>query len=157
MKSKNSVKISFHNVFDALKSHLLSTFMQLSGEQWVDRGHDVAFAGHRTPTGAHGAPGREIRAFHLAVLKNRGRPFRALSYFLSLSCYLLRRKRRYDLIYCRFIAEERLRDEGYLDSRLVRATWRMHLSGRRDHGHALWTVLSLQAWLEQQRHYGLLP
>ena len=33
MKSRNSVKISFHNVFDALKLHLLSKFMQLSGKE----------------------------------------------------------------------------------------------------------------------------
>ena len=31
MTSRNSVKMSFHNVFDALKSHLISKFMQLSG------------------------------------------------------------------------------------------------------------------------------
>jgi len=31
MNSRNSVKMSFNNVFDALKSHLLSKFMQLSG------------------------------------------------------------------------------------------------------------------------------
>jgi asparagine synthase (glutamine-hydrolysing) len=54
------------------------------------------------------------------------------------------------------LAEERLREEGHLDARLVRATWQMHLSGRRDHAHALWAVLSLQAWLERQRRDGLM-
>ena len=42
----------------------------------------------------------------------------------------------------------RLRREGYLDPRPVRAAWAEHLSGRRNRQYELWDVLMFQAWLE---------
>jgi asparagine synthase (glutamine-hydrolysing) len=42
----------------------------------------------------------------------------------------------------------RLRSEGYLDPRPVRAAWADHLSGRRNRQYELWDVLMFQAWLE---------
>lgn len=45
--------------------------------------------------------------------------------------------------------ESRLRREGYLDPRTVRATWSQHLSGSRDCTAKLWSVLMFQAWQEK--------
>jgi asparagine synthase (glutamine-hydrolysing) len=47
------------------------------------------------------------------------------------------------------LSENRLQKEGYFHSSPIRAKWAEHLSGRRDHAPALWTVLMFQAWLEQ--------
>lgn len=44
--------------------------------------------------------------------------------------------------------EDRLRREGFLDPKIIRAKWREHLSGKRNHQHALWAVLMFQAWLK---------
>ncbi|KAF1695311.1 asparagine synthase (glutamine-hydrolyzing) [Pseudoxanthomonas koreensis] len=45
--------------------------------------------------------------------------------------------------------ESRLRREGYLDPRPVRAAWHRHLCGEASFGYRLWSVLMFQAWLEQ--------
>jgi asparagine synthase (glutamine-hydrolysing) len=42
----------------------------------------------------------------------------------------------------------RLRREGFLDPRPIRAAWTDHLSGRRNRQYELWDVLMFQAWLE---------
>jgi len=47
--------------------------------------------------------------------------------------------------------ERRLRDEGYLDPRPVRARWAAHLAGRHDWNYALWIILMWQAWLRAQQ------
>lgn len=47
--------------------------------------------------------------------------------------------------------ESRLRRDGLLDSKLVRAAWQDHLSGQRDRHHELWILLMLNAWLEAER------
>jgi asparagine synthase (glutamine-hydrolysing) len=44
--------------------------------------------------------------------------------------------------------EQRIQREGYLDPAPIRAKWQEHLSGRRNWGAHLWTVLMFQAWLE---------
>jgi asparagine synthase (glutamine-hydrolysing) len=44
----------------------------------------------------------------------------------------------------------RLRNEGYFDPNMVNRVWQEHLSGRWNHGLALWNVLMFQAWLEAQ-------
>jgi len=44
-----------------------------------------------------------------------------------------------------------LKAEGLLNPTIVRRRWNDHLAGRRDSTPALWAVLMLQAWLEQQR------
>ena len=46
--------------------------------------------------------------------------------------------------------ESRLRNEGYLNSTLIRKMWQEHLSGKRNWHRILWNVLMFQAWLEQQ-------
>ncbi len=40
----------------------------------------------------------------------------------------------------------RLAEDGLLTPAPIRRAWSEHLSGRRDHAHALWAVLMLQAW-----------
>jgi asparagine synthase (glutamine-hydrolysing) len=47
------------------------------------------------------------------------------------------------------INEERLRSEGYLNSKLIRETWQQHLSNRYDWPLELWSVLMFQAWLDE--------
>jgi asparagine synthase (glutamine-hydrolysing) len=49
------------------------------------------------------------------------------------------------------LSEQRLQTEGFFHPFPIRAKWAEHLSGRRDHTPALWTVLMFQAWLEQVR------
>jgi asparagine synthase (glutamine-hydrolysing) len=44
--------------------------------------------------------------------------------------------------------EARIRREGYFDPTPIRTRWNEHLSGRRNWGAHLWTVLMFQAWLE---------
>jgi asparagine synthase (glutamine-hydrolysing) len=46
---------------------------------------------------------------------------------------------------------ERLNRDGYLNPGPVRKKWAEHLSGQRNHQHALWCVLMFQAWLDQQK------
>ena len=47
------------------------------------------------------------------------------------------------------INEERLKSEGYLNSKLIRETWQQHLSNRYNWPQELWSVLMFQAWLEK--------
>ena len=49
------------------------------------------------------------------------------------------------------LAPARLAGEGYFDAGLVRARWQAHLGGRCDATSALWPVLMVQAWLDEQR------
>jgi asparagine synthase (glutamine-hydrolysing) len=44
----------------------------------------------------------------------------------------------------------RMRSQGYLDASAVQTIWRDHLSGKRDCGFQLWSILMLQAWLESR-------
>jgi asparagine synthase (glutamine-hydrolysing) len=46
------------------------------------------------------------------------------------------------------IDPDRLRAEGYLNASRVQAVWQAHLAGKQDWKHALWDVLTFQAWLE---------
>lgn len=68
---------------------------------WVRMGHDVAIAGHRVPT----IEQENIQLIHLPVFYPGGRGLRGLTYFFSLSKFLLTHRKDYDLIYCRFIGE----------------------------------------------------
>lgn len=44
----------------------------------------------------------------------------------------------------------RLDREGYFDSGVVQATWKEHLSGRKNRHQQLWCILMFQAWLQEQ-------
>lgn len=46
--------------------------------------------------------------------------------------------------------KQRLEQEGYFNSGVVRRVWTDHLQGKRDHARKLWGVLMFQAWLEKQ-------
>ncbi len=45
--------------------------------------------------------------------------------------------------------EARLRREGFFNPQVVSVKWQEHLSGKRNHQHALWAVLMFQAWLNE--------
>ena len=49
------------------------------------------------------------------------------------------------------MGERRLRDEGYFRPDTVREMWNEHLSGQRDQGDQIWTILMFQAWLSHWR------
>lgn len=46
------------------------------------------------------------------------------------------------------LAPDRLRREAWFDPAAVETLWTQHLSGRFNHGLALWNVLMFQAWLD---------
>jgi asparagine synthase (glutamine-hydrolysing) len=46
--------------------------------------------------------------------------------------------------------EQRLRQEGYFQPKLIRALWAQHLSGKSNCPYHLWSVLMFQSWLEDQ-------
>lgn len=48
------------------------------------------------------------------------------------------------------LSEERLKAEGYFNSKSIRNKWKEHLSGQRNWQFLLWDVLMYQAWLEAQ-------
>ncbi|MGQ4659021.1 asparagine synthase (glutamine-hydrolyzing) [Lysobacter sp. F6437] len=48
------------------------------------------------------------------------------------------------------LAEDRLKREGFFDSRPIRKAWQMHVRGEASFGYRLWSVLMFQAWLEQE-------
>lgn len=89
---------------------------------WQSMGHRVEIAGHRIPNRIQDG----IALISLPVFYQGGRALRAISYFLSLSGFLLRNQNRYDLIYCRFLGEAALsvaflKQTGLIDLPLVAA------------------------------------
>lgn len=44
------------------------------------------------------------------------------------------------------LSKDRLESQGILNSAPIRERWQMHLSGKRNFRHALWSVLMFQAW-----------
>lgn len=48
-----------------------------------------------------------------------------------------------------YLANDRLKDEGYFDTRIIRQTWEQHVKGEIDNGGPLWTVLMFQVWLDR--------
>ena len=53
-----------------------------------------------------------------------------------------------------YLAEDRLRREGFFDPAPIRQKWDEHLSGRRNWQYPLWGVLMFQTWLEAQGKNG---
>jgi asparagine synthase (glutamine-hydrolysing) len=49
------------------------------------------------------------------------------------------------------LAEDRLRNEGFLKPEPIRACWKAHVAGQASFGYRLWSVLMFQSWLEAQR------
>ncbi len=48
-----------------------------------------------------------------------------------------------------YLAEDRLRSEGFFDARVVRQTWEEHLKAEIDAGGQIWTLLMFQIWLDK--------
>lgn len=48
------------------------------------------------------------------------------------------------------LAQQRLQEQGIFDADAVRTVVDQHLSGRRNHDYALWTLLMFQSWLDHQ-------
>jgi asparagine synthase (glutamine-hydrolysing) len=48
-----------------------------------------------------------------------------------------------------YLAEDRVRSEGFFDARVVRQTWEQHLKAEIDAGGPIWTLLMFQIWLEK--------
>jgi len=71
---------------------------------WQRNGHIIEIVGHRIPSTIL----EDIRLHHLKVIYRFGRGLRALSYFISLTRFLLKHNKRYDIIYSRFIGEATL-------------------------------------------------
>lgn len=46
--------------------------------------------------------------------------------------------------------ERRLRDEGLLNTAMIRQTWAEHLSGKRNWQYHLWNILMFESWLAEQ-------
>jgi asparagine synthase (glutamine-hydrolysing) len=49
------------------------------------------------------------------------------------------------------IDETTVRNQGFLNTQVVRSLWKSHLHGTTDNHAALWDVISFQAWLRSQR------
>lgn len=49
------------------------------------------------------------------------------------------------------LSTERLRQDGYFTTAIVRAKWDEHISGKRNWSHHLWSILMFQAWLDHHR------
>ncbi|HZQ55416.1 MAG TPA: asparagine synthase (glutamine-hydrolyzing) [Bryobacteraceae bacterium] len=47
------------------------------------------------------------------------------------------------------LSEARLAREGLLNPACIRKKWEEHVSGERDYGHQIWSILMLQEWLSQ--------
>ena len=43
--------------------------------------------------------------------------------------------------------ENKLKEQGYFDYKLVRRYWGEHLSGKKDHSHFIWGLVTFQNWL----------
>jgi len=48
------------------------------------------------------------------------------------------------------LSEARIRNEGFLDDRVITTRWNEHTRGSRNWQQSLWTVLMFQAWLEKR-------
>ena len=46
--------------------------------------------------------------------------------------------------------ENRLRNEGFFNTQMVRKKWEEHLSGKRNWQYLIWDVVMFQAWLQEQ-------
>jgi glycosyltransferase involved in cell wall biosynthesis len=81
----------------------------LLAKAWTDLGHKVEIFGHRIPNKIKPLDNdQKIVLRHINVAYSLGKLFRALTYFVSLSVLLLRYKKRFDIIYCRFLGEAAL-------------------------------------------------
>lgn len=74
-------------------------------EAWVAQGHEVICLGRRMGTTPVRAGSRQIETHRIRTLNWLGRPGRALSYAWSLALLLIKFRRRFDVVYTRFLNE----------------------------------------------------
>jgi glycosyltransferase involved in cell wall biosynthesis len=77
----------------------------LLAEAWIRAGHRVEVAGHRIPDGVQPLGSVEVRTHHIGTIDSFGRGARALSYLLGLSRLAWSARDRFDVVYCRGIAD----------------------------------------------------
>jgi glycosyltransferase involved in cell wall biosynthesis len=77
-------------------------------EAWLDAGHEVACFGRRMGSGPVLVGRHEVPVRRIRTLQRLGRLLRGISYLLSLATLLLRYRRRFDVIYTRFLGEAAL-------------------------------------------------
>ena len=70
---------------------------------WSKMGASVDVAGHRIPNGVQAISGQVIRTHRIATLGFGGRAGRAISYAVSMAGLVVRKRRAYDVVYCRGI------------------------------------------------------
>ncbi len=75
-------------------------------EEFVALGHSVTVAGNEIPKNIHNE-NYSFNAVHIATLRST-KLSRGLSYFVSLAWYVLRNRKNFDVIYCRFLGEAAL-------------------------------------------------
>ena len=46
--------------------------------------------------------------------------------------------------------EKKIKEDGFLNAKVIKVKWNEHISGRRNWQYHLWDVLMFQAWLEAQ-------
>ncbi|MCI5211729.1 MAG: glycosyltransferase family 1 protein [Candidatus Electrothrix sp. ATG2] len=76
-------------------------------KEWVKKGHEVTIAGNRNKTGMilfSEDSNLGINSIKIKT-KNYNKFTRALSYTISLSCFLVKKRKKFDVIYCRFVKE----------------------------------------------------
>jgi glycosyltransferase involved in cell wall biosynthesis len=93
-------------------------------EAWIAQGHEVICLGRRMGAAPVNAGSRQIETHRIRTLNWLGRPGRALSYAWSLALLLVKLRRRFDVVYTRFLNEAAattalLRQVGLIDAPLV--------------------------------------
>ncbi|CAK8715217.1 hypothetical protein KKHLCK_04320 [Candidatus Electrothrix laxa] len=76
-------------------------------KEWVKKGHEVTVVGNRNETGVIlFSEGSDLGINSVKIkTRNYNKFTRALSYTVSLSWFLVKNKKKFDIIYCRFVKE----------------------------------------------------
>lgn len=77
-------------------------------EAWMDAGHEVTCFGRRMGSGPVHLGQHEVPVQRIRTAQGFGRLLRGMSYLLALAALLLRYRRRFDLVYTRFLGEAAL-------------------------------------------------
>ena len=74
-------------------------------DAWLDMGHHVEVAGYKIPNCEVIRGKHHVRLHHIYVCRQLGRYGTALTYFISLIVLLIRKKRKFDIVYCRGLGD----------------------------------------------------
>lgn len=72
---------------------------------WAEAGVSVEVAGHRIPNGRQVLSGQVIRTHRIRAWGFGGRVGRAIGYAMSMTWLVMRKRRAYDVVYCRGISD----------------------------------------------------